>query len=485
MKLFDQVKEPKPNLGDIVRVTTEDDSLEIESRSIDLQIAEFNKHVIAFNSLSIIDEQIANENFNFIDKGNYILYNEYIKSITSNLNMKYIPIISQETVNTLPTTALNHHIALEGFIRDMWNKIKEIFSKIYNSIKEFFKKYFTRLGRIKNKINNLIEVLSETDKDIQKFQLDKVPSGLASKYPVAGDIDFSVISETFSNVTTIMNSLDEINKKAEAFANKDVLDKDFVSNIVKLKDQVKAAGDKISENKANKKSYFKLSDTSIKGTYDHNKKLKEENKTLEKEIKDSTNKIAEGKETIDNIVNKESDIDLDDKKTEEAKNEFNNFVQSLADILNKVKGKPLAKGKVITEVKVNETTGIEIEIDENKEIPNGVALKDKATLIKLLNSVLDGIENAEKLSTVYGRINDRIMENLNKVDTLINDIDKIPEENFGKYKKLLNNKVKVRLNLAKTFFNNYNKICKNVFEMMMDSADGIIDYSVLSLKHFG
>ena len=176
---------------------------------------------------------------------------------------------------------------------------------------------------------------------------------------------------------------------------------------------------------------------------------------------------------------------MDDKKGEEAQREFASFVRSLADVLNKVKGKPLVKGKVITEVKVDETTGIEIKTDENKESPNGVVLEDKATLIKLLKSVLAGIENAEKLSTIYGKINDKIMENLNKVDKLINDINKIPEENFGKYKKLLNNKVKVRLNLAKTFFNNYNKICKNVLEMTMDCADGVVDYSVLSLKHFG
>ena len=485
MKLFDQTKEPKPSLGDVVRITTEDDSLEPESQSIDIQVAEFNKHVTAFNSLNVIDEQIAKENFNFIDKGNYVLYNEYIKSVTSNLNMGYIPVLAQETVNTLPTTALNHHIALEGFIGDMWAKIKEIFAKIYNSIKEFFKKYFTRLGRVKNKINNLIEVLGETNKDIKQTRLDKVPGSLASKYPITGEIDVQVISEAFLSVSTIIDSFGEINKKAEAFANKDVLDKDFVANIVKLKDTINTNNDKMVENNANKKSYTKFNGTSLKGTYDHNKPLNAENKSLEKEAKDSANKIADGKETISNITSKETDLDMDDKKGEEAQREFASFVRSLADVLNKVKGKPLVKGKVITEVKVDETTGIEIETDENKESPNGVVLEDKATLIKLLKSVLAGIENAEKLSTIYGKINDKIMENLNKVDKLINDINKIPEENFGKYKKLLNNKVKVRLNLAKTFFNNYNKICKNVLEMTMDCADGVVDYSVLSLKNFG
>lgn len=485
MKLFDQVQDPKPKMGDVVRITTEDDSLEPESKSIDLQVSEFNKHVAAFNSLNVIDEQIASENFNFIDKGNYVLYNEYIKSITSNLNMGYIPVVSQEAVETLPMTVLNHQIALEGFIGDMWNKIKEIFAKIYKSIQEFFKKYFTRLGRVKNKINNLIEVLGETDKDIVKTRLDKVPGGLASKFPVSGEIDVNTIAEVFMSVDDLIGSFGEINKKAEAFANKDVLDKDFVANIIKLKDQINSADNKINENNANKKSYTELNDTTLKGTYDHNKPLNAENKSLEKQAKDNANKVADSKGAINDITSKEGDLDNDDKKGEEAKREFASFIRSLGDVLNKVKGKPLIKGKIIKEVKVDEESGIEIETDENKETPNGVVLEDKATLIKLLKSVLEGIIEAEKLSTIYGKINDKIMENLNKVDKLINDINKIPEENLGKYKKLLNNKVKVRLNMAKTFFNNYNKICKNVLEMMMDCADGVVEYSVLSLKHFG
>lgn len=485
MKLFDQVKEPKPKMGDVVQYATEDETTDIESATIDQQVAEFNNHVKAFNSLNVIDEQIANENYNFIDKGNYILYNEYIKSVTSNLNMKYVPVISQETINTLPTTALNHHIALEGFIGDMWNKIKEIFSKIYNTIKEFFKKYFTRLGRIKNKISNLIEVIGETNKDIAKSRLDKVPGGLANKFPVSGEIDINVISEAVLSVETLLASFGEVNKKAEAFANKDVLDKDFVANISKLRESIDSNNAKMSENNDKKGSYTDFNGKSIRQTMKENSALNKENSSLEKEAKDSANKIADSKETISKITAGESDDETEDKKGEEARREFESFIRSLADVLNKVKGKTLVKGKIIKEVKVNPESGIEIETDEEKETPNGIILEDKATLLKLLKSVLENITEAEKLSTVYGKINDKIMDNLNKVDKIINDINKVPEENLGKYKKVLNNKVKKRLNMAKTFFNNYNKICKNVLEMALDSADGVVDYSVLSLKHFG
>ena len=441
-------------------------------KDLDKDMVALEQHIKAFNSLTIIDEQITAENYNFIDKGNYILYNEYIKSITSNLNMKYVPVLAQETVNALPNTALNHHIALEGFLGDMWTKIKEIFNKIYNSIKEFFKKYFTRLGRLKNKINNLIEVLGETTKDIKQMHLEPVPGGIASKYPFSGTIDSGVINETYMNLAVLVNSFDEINKKAEAFANKDILDKDFVANIIKLKDEIK--NNKAEQDKLGSvKKHIPLTDDHAK-----NKELNKDNKAKGEEIKKS-------EDTIKDIVGKESNLDMDDVKGEEAKREFSNFIKSLGDLLNKVKGKPLVNGKTITEIKVDEESGIEIETDQNKETPQSITLEDKSSLLKMLKTLLEAINESEKLTSTYGKINDKIMDNLNKVDKLMNDISKLDDAELGKYKKLLNNKIKVKLNLAKTFFNNYNKICKNMLEMTLDCGDGVCDYATLSLKHFG
>lgn len=486
MKLFDQVKDPKPSMGDVVRITTEDDSTEVESATIDQQVDEFNKHVKAFNSLNVIDEQIASENFNFIDKGNYVLYNEYIKSVTSNLNMGYIPVISQETVNTLPTTALNHHIALEGFIGDMWAKIKEIFSKIYQSIKDFFTKYFTRLGRLKNKISNLIEVLSETDKDLQKPNIDKVPGGLAVKYPFKGFIDLDTITDTLDNVTLLIDGTKAVNERALTFANKDILEKDFVAKINKLKNEINDNNAKLGQNKEAQDNLGSIK-KHIPGTDDNakNKELNKDNKSLEKDAMDKSNQIQNKKDEINKITNGETNLDFDDEATEEVKKEFDNFVKSIVEMMSKIKGRRLVKGKIVKEVKVNEDSGFEIEFDDDKETPEGITLSDKDTLIRVLKILLNNVNVSEKLATEYGKINDKIMDNMNSVDKLIVDLNKIPEESMGKYKKLLNNKVKIRLNMVKTFFNNYNRVCKNILEMMMDTGDGCIEYSVLSLKHFG
>ena len=486
MKLFDQVKEPKPTIGDVVRITTEDDSGHTESVTIDQQVAEFNNHVKAFNSLVVIDEQIANENYNFIDKGNYVLYNEYIKSITSNLNMKYIPVLSQETVNTLPTTALNHHIALEGFIGDMWKKIKEIFNKIYNAIKEFFKKYFTRLGRLKNKLNNLVEVLGETNKDIQKINLDTVPSGVASKFPFEGNLMSGTIFDILTTTSILVNSLDEINKKAEEFIAKDLVDKNLVANIKKMKDDIAANNNQIKNNEDSKKAgtFFDKAKFGEEGKY--NKNLDNENKSLAQDAKEKASQIEDSRDQIKGITDKETDLDNEDGKAEEAKKQFAAFIRTLEVVLGKAKDKKLAGGKVITKVTASEDSGIEIETDVNKDKPSSIALEDKTTLIKMVKAAIELINKAEKLTEVYGKINDKVMDSINSVDKFISDLDKIGvDPAMLKYNKLLYNKVKVRLNLVKTFFNNYNKVCKNFFELSAEACDGVVDYAVLSLKHFG
>ena len=46
------------------------------------------------------------------------------------------------------------------------------------------------------------------------------------------------------------------------------------------------------------------------------------------------------------------------------------------------------------------------------------------------------------------------------------------------------NRVKVRLNMAKEFFKTFSQVNKNFYSYIIDSADIVIDYSVLSLKYF-
>lgn len=464
MKLYDKYEEP------VIKVAIENITPN-ESKEIDKDIITLEAHIKAYTSLVIVENQIASEDFNFVDKGNYVLYNEYINTVTRNLGVKNIPIVTQEALSTLSGTALNHHVALEGFIADMWKKIKEIFSKIYNSIKEFFNKYFTRLGRIKNKLKNISEVLNEVDKNLGKPSLDIIPGGLSKKYPVSGDIDIGIINEVMANIKVLVDSLNDINGKASDFINKDILDKDFISKINTLKQEIES-------------SYSQI-DANNKDAKDTGENVDNANSSLDSVAKRKTDEMNKEKAVVRNIGNKENNLDSEDIKAAEAKKEFEDFINTLVTSLQKVKGKNLINGKNITNVSGSANESLNIEISDSKDTPSSIKLGTKNELIKTVKQAIIIVDNLEKLAKEYGKINDTVMKKLNDVDKLINDLDKLKDEKLGSYRKLLNNKVKVRLNIVKTFFNNYNKVSKNILGMGLDCGDGVIEYTTLSLKYFG
>ena len=461
----------------ITKQQSEPDTFEEDTQSLHL-------HTQAYNSLAIVHEQVAQESFSFIDKGNYVLYNEYIKSITQGLGLKQPPVISQEAINTLPTVALNHHLALEGLIGTMWEKIKALFSKIYESIKKFFAGFFTRLGRLKKKLKNLLKVLKETDSDLKTVNLDKVPGDLASKFPVNGRINLNVVNEAFKNISVVGNILTEVNTKAKTVASKDILDKSFVAKVKSLKDLSKYSKDQIKTNKDNKTKGLK----SLYGKgKQNNKELDTENKSLKELAKDTDSEINKEESNLKDVVNDpgNANLEFDEKGFEAAKKEFNDLLKSVEASFGKLVGKTLVGGKTITKVEVKEASGINIESEENKKTPDEVALASKSELVKLLSDTLKLIENTEKLSNNYGEINDTIMKNNDTVDRLIKDIDDIDVQNLGKYKTILTTKVRERLSLMKTFFNNYNKINKNLFTLVVECAEGNVSYAVASIKYFG
>jgi len=476
MKLYETEKE-KVEIGAIVN-STNTPSLPSEEYNLDKDIVTLEKHVDAFNSLNTVYDQVATEQFSFIDKGNYILYNEYIKSLTSNLGLKHVPVISQEAIDTLPTVAINHHISLEGFIKDMWEKVKGLFNKIATAIKEFFAKYFTRVGRLKNKLKNLSEVLKETDKDIATVSLDTVPTGIATKYPVNGTINLATIQETFKNIAIMGTILKNINNESIALAKKDILDKDFVGKVKSLKDLARNSKEKIDQNNA-AKGWNPLSKK--------NRELRKDNKNLSEVAKDAEKEAKNEKAKVDEVTSDpaNANIEFDDTEFNAAKKEFENLIAAINLDLGKLKNKPLVGGKTITSVRVDKDSGLELETEENKESPDGIHLSSKSDLIKLIDDTIKLITEVESLSKAYGQINDTIMKSMDTVDKIIKDIDAVKLEELGKYKTILTNKVKERLSLLKTFFTNYNKICKSLFTMVVDAAEGNCEYTVLCLKYFG
>lgn len=477
MKLYDYNSEL--NLSSVVDKKLHTITEEI---SLDTEIKQLTTNIKAYKSLSIVNEAITVENYNLIDKHNYVIYNEYIKAITANLDVEYIPTIAQETVELLPTTALNHHIALEGFLANMWEKIKKIFISLYEKVKKLFVTYFTRLGRLEKKLTNIAEVLEEMPSDIglKKSSIEKVPSSLQNKYPFHDVIGLAEIDKIFGNVKVVYTSFKDTLAISKEFTNKDILDKDFIENLKNLKEKSKELQDR-------KKAAEDEKDKTWAFTKAH-KEVNEKIESISDEIKETNKEISNEKDEVNKIVG--SNIDLpdlaeSDKKFEIIKKEFDSYLKDVSAALEKVKGKELTGGKVIKEIKLSKDD-IDVDIDNNdKENVTMVTLADKENLLKLIKESLDILSDLKKTMKTYAEVNDNIYKQTDIVNNLIYDLDKVSDDVNGKYKTILQNKVKERLALLKEFFSLYNKVNKLVSDVMVESLEGNADYSTLCLKYYG
>ena len=489
MKLYSAFKEEVELPKTISNISTESESID----SFDTDSKDLTNNIKAYRSLSVVEEQMTLKNFSLVDKSNYVLYNEYIKAITANLNVSNIPVISQETIRLVPEEALTRTVALEGFIKDIWEKIKALFKKIYNTIKEFMTRWFTTLGRLKGKLKNLSEALDETDKDIATTELEKVPSGIAKRFPFKGVVTPNMVEEVLSNTKTLVTALGSINSVANKLANKDMVDKDLIEKIKKLEEEIKKKSefkDAYDKTSADAKKGFGAVKALIPGT-DTNSKVKEVKEgsgRLSDEIKKSQKEIDTEIDNVKKTV-KANEVNLslsDDELENKLKKEISDFTSAIVAMLEKEKGKKLINGLVIKNVTNN--NGLELETENEKETPSGVILSNKSNLKKMVVDTIKMIEEAEKLTSGYGKINDMIIKKIDEADKIMNSIDKLngeTNETFTKYKNVLSNVVKNRLMLMKEFFNDYNKVSKNVYGMGLDCGDGVVNYTVTCLKYFG
>lgn len=479
MKLFSSAEEldlptPKVETGD-----SDDVNMEV----VDSDIEALENHVDAYVSVSNVYEEVSSEAFSFVDKKNYTLFNEYMNVISKNLGIKNVPVVSTEAIAILPTVALNHHIALEGFIGDMWAKVKALFVKIYEGIKAFFKKHFTRLGSLKKKLNNLKEVLTDTDKDLKQLNLENIPSAISSKFPYSGMVDEAVVIKATEISGLAIAALEVTNKEATKLASRDILSKDFVAKVKTLKEQIAANSSKIAENDSKKVGGLGVLK---KENRLNNKELNKENESLSAMNKDNKAEVEDAEGTLGNIVNSNIDSTFDDTEYLAAKKEMAAYVKRVEQAFTKLTGKPIPGGKTVKEVKVTGEDGITLEFDTNKDEPSSVSLGAKNGLLKLVTASIQNLETMEKATDNYTKVNDTIMNNLDAVDKLIAELDKVSDnKDYAKYKKVLQNKVKERLKLMQTFFTNYNKVNKTLIGVVADTCDGVVAYAVASLKHFG
>lgn len=456
---------------------------QIEKDTIDSDLVRLEQHMTAYESLSNVYNEVSCESFNFIDKRNYTLFNEYIRVITRNLDVKSPPVVSTEAIELLPTAALNHHLALEGFIGSMWDKVKKLFVRIYESVKAFFTRHFTRLGRLKKKLENLKEVIGETPKDLKQVNLDTVPSSLTSKFPYSGTISETTVERTLETAKLLVDILEVTNKEGTELANRDILNKDFVAKVKSLKEKMGSIQGKIADNNSQKSDKFFKS----KEEKEKNKALNEDNKNLQEMSKQTNTELKEEEGKLSDIVGDKGNqgVELDDREFEAAKKEMTSYIKKLEGSFKKIVDKPITGGKVLKEVKLSGEDGIELEFDTNKDTPSDVTLGGKVGLAKMVDAALATLTNMEKITNNYTKVNDTVMKNLDTVEKLVGDLEKVTGANEAAYKKILQNKVRERLKLMQTFFKEYNRTNKQLMGMVADIAEGVVSYSVVSLKHFG
>ena len=257
-----------------------------------------------------------------------------------------------------------------------------------------------------------------------------------------------------------------------------------MAKVKALKDQVSANKDKIDENNSNKTR-------GIKSLYGegraNNKQLKEDNKTLSQINKEKSSEIASKEGELKSTVSSKENIEamLEDKSFEVAKREMSAYYTEVAKAFKAIEGKPIPGGKTLKEAKITEE-GIELVFDENKDEPSSVSLGSKARLTDLVDTMLSSLDELEKATNGYSKVNDAIMKNMDTVDSLMKDLDKVTDNpNYQAYKSVLEKKVRERLKYMQKFFTEYNKISKNLIEVVASVGDGVVAYGVSSLKHFG
>ena len=442
--------------------------------STETLFTQLDNHLHAYDSVQTVYSEIAAESLTFVDTKNVVLFNEYMRQLQHNFG------IAPQTVNpvaleSMSPTTVNYELSLEGWMKSMWEKIKVFFGKIYDSIKGFMTKHLTRLGRLKNKLKNIQTVADESSKDIGQAQVDDVPSGLANKFKGFGGISESVVSKLCKTTADMVSELQGISAAGAGAAKNGILPANFITEIKKLKEVALAAGKQIDANNDQKSKLGVIKDRKQRS------ELNQDNKSLAEVSKNAQDAADNGDaEVIQAGTDSSGETDLD----KNGQDIYKDYLKTVVNSLEKFKGEKMVGGKTISKVEVNNDNELIVEFDEDGEPADNLTLTNKEGIKSLCSQALDMIEAAEKQSQSFAKTNDEIMKQLQSVDSLIADIDRNEPERYGRYKAVLDKKIRTRLNMMKVLFRSYNQVGKNFFDVSLLTGDAVVDYCVLSLKNF-
>lgn len=437
----------------------------------------------AYFSAGNIVSTVAAESLTFVQPGNRVLFNEYAKLISTTYQVDAPKLVPAEAFESSSVVTINHQLALEGWMGDIWTKIKSFFLKISNAVKEFFKRHFTRLGIVKKRLENIQKVLNEanTEIDHNKASGKPIPSGLEAKYAGQSEVSAATVGKTVSNMKEWIDAFTSVTEGGKKLSKAGIVGPDFIRSIKELRDKAASASASIASNdKEKSKIGF------VKGMHGEGKSVKNElkdaNKSLSSIKKEADAEANDKEEAID--AGGEADLKSEEANASKAETDYMLFMNQTAQSLSKLTGRVFVNGFTLKEVKVDKEKGLEVDIEENKDEPKTITLAGKAQLLGLCKAAVEIIDVAEKNSAAFISVNDEVMKQLDAVDSLVKDIDKIDPEKYGKYRKVLTQQVQTRLKLLQNFFRGFNQIGKNVYNAALNTAEGTVEFATYSMKHF-
>ena len=428
-------------LYDYDRVEFTKEILGVEEHQEELN--ELQTHLTGFTHAAIIHNTVVKDNYNSISIEDYKIFNNHIKDIANNLNISLdkTPMLSMESLDNMSVTVLNRHFSMEGFMQDLWGKIKEAFSKVHESLKKFAKEHLTSLGRLKSSLTNLKAAL---DKPIElKDNSERKPAGkIKSVFKVNDTVTSTVVLQVTQESNKLIETSKIISRMAIETSKTDILDKAGIEKFASLKKEASS----------------------------HNTPEEQKPNNESDKIPDKISETDTGGSTTDN--------EADDDKI------FKEFMTGTTKILLKHKDKPIGNGKKI----VNVTTDgakitIETEIDSTavtKMVPG-----EKSDLVNILGICLKMIASCEADMKNLSTINDNFSNGLGKLKDAINTLDAKEHANLNKYINTVNKELNNRFVHYRNFFTHYNKVVKAIHTNSVVVGQGCVAYIVESLKYYG
>lgn len=369
-----------------------------------------------------------------INNSSVALYNRQVAQTMRSLGLdskRYELSVESHIEGSVKLT--HSQLDMEGFIGDLWEKIKAIFKRIIEGIKKFYNRYMTEVGHLKGQLEKIRKTLSNTNNDLVRQQAKIVPSTIKRHYAGTNTVNSSYVKEVHSSADHVLIAMSQVNNDAEKFMSSEVMK----PSVWKKLTTKKSEGDKLES----KFSDDKLED----GQSDA---LKTTGGAL-LEDRDNTGQSA--------------------------------FKAGTIQKLNALKGKKMVNGKVLESASEEDGT-VKLNWKDEDTEPQSLMLGNKSVLLGLVEGAIKLIDESEKERVKFAKINDNVMKAFDAIDGALRTVDK----QTGNTKDAqLQRVVKSQMDSLKTFLQSYSGLGQGLLGSIKDTCKGDLAYAKESIRYFG